>query len=132
MGSVHQGGLLRVNVGNCHFMAGDFGAATKMYRMALDQLPPADRQTRAAVLCNIGAALSRMERYQVTSRLACRQTERPWMATVICDGQKDRQTCPPVGGRANGRGRRTDRAVDGWNCPGLSDCLSLQGKPVGD
>ena len=52
-------GRLRVNIGNIHFEAGEFTAALKQYRMALDSIPAASARLRAKVQRNVGICLVR-------------------------------------------------------------------------
>ena len=54
---------LRVNMGNIHFEQGNFPSAVKMYRMALDQVPPTNRATRMRIQRNLGVAFVRMGNY---------------------------------------------------------------------
>ena len=60
-----QAGRLRVNMGNIYFEQRKFPAAIKMYRMALDQVPPADRSARMRMLRNIAIAFVKLGQYQV-------------------------------------------------------------------
>eukprot|EP00891_Asterochloris_glomerata_P007067 jgi/Astpho2/7067/fgenesh1_pm.00107_%23_31_t len=64
-GKTHaQAGRLRVNMGNIYFEQRKFPAAIKMYRMALDQVPPADRSARMRMLRNIAIAFIKLGQYQ--------------------------------------------------------------------
>ncbi|KAI9223464.1 hypothetical protein BC828DRAFT_375863 [Blastocladiella britannica] len=56
----HQSSRLRVNMGNLYASQNKWSLAIKMYRMALDQLPPAHhRDLRAKVMHNLSSALMR-------------------------------------------------------------------------
>ena len=57
-------GRLRVNMGNIHVRQGNFPAAIKMYRMALDQIPSTAKEVRFKIMKNIGNAFVGMCDYQ--------------------------------------------------------------------
>jgi intraflagellar transport protein 88 len=54
---------VRVNAGNVHYASGEFPAAIKQYRMALDRVSAADKETRAKITRNIACAFARMGQY---------------------------------------------------------------------
>jgi len=60
-----QAGWLRLNMGNIQMEQEQYALAVKMYRMALDQLPPALKRMRLNVQRNIGIAFLRAGRFQV-------------------------------------------------------------------
>ena len=77
-----QAGWLRLNMGNIHLEQEQYAQAVKMYRMALDQLPPALKRMRLNVQRNIGIAFLRSGRYQDALDA---------FATIVADGP-DHQT----------------------------------------
>jgi hypothetical protein len=60
-----QAGRMRVNMGNIYFEQRKFTQAIKMYRMALDQVPGTQKETRYKIMRNIGVAFMRLGQYQV-------------------------------------------------------------------
>ena len=58
-----NGGRLRVNMGNVYYEQGKYPAAIKMYRMALDQITAASKETRFKITRNIACAFLRMGQY---------------------------------------------------------------------
>jgi len=54
---------VRVNAGNVHYASGEFPAAIKQYRMALDRVSAADKETRAKITRNVACAFARMGQY---------------------------------------------------------------------
>ncbi|UMM39847.1 hypothetical protein L5515_016731 [Caenorhabditis briggsae] len=56
-------GRLRVNIGNIHYKRREFTKALKYYRMALDQVPSIQKDTRIKILNNIGVTFVRMGSY---------------------------------------------------------------------
>ncbi|CCD74417.1 Intraflagellar transport protein 88 homolog [Caenorhabditis elegans] len=56
-------GRLKVNIGNIHFRKREFTKALKYYRMALDQVPSIQKDTRIKILNNIGVTFVRMGSY---------------------------------------------------------------------
>ncbi|CAI2356644.1 unnamed protein product [Caenorhabditis sp. 36 PRJEB53466] len=56
-------GRLRVNIGNIHFKKREYPKALKHYRMALDQVPSIQKDTRIKILNNIGVTFVRMGSY---------------------------------------------------------------------
>ena len=58
-----NGGRLRVNMGNVYYEQGKYPAAIKMYRMALDQVTAASKETRFKIMRNIACAFLRMGQY---------------------------------------------------------------------
>ncbi|CAL2049617.1 unnamed protein product [Caenorhabditis brenneri] len=56
-------GRLRVNIGNIYFKKREFTKALKYYRMALDQVPSIQKDTRIKILNNIGVTFVRMGSY---------------------------------------------------------------------
>lgn len=61
--SLHQAGWLRLNMGAIHMAQGDYAAAARQFRMALDFTPPAHRRLRLLAQRNVGLALVRSGRY---------------------------------------------------------------------
>ncbi|GAQ81294.1 hypothetical protein KFL_000760230 [Klebsormidium nitens] len=59
-----QAGRLRVNMGNIYCEQRKYPQAIKMYRMALDQLPATQKETRYKIMRNIGVAFMRLGQYQ--------------------------------------------------------------------
>ena len=57
-------GRLRVNMGNIQMEQGNFPAAIKMYRMALDQIPGTAKELRFKIMRNVGNAFVCMCDYQ--------------------------------------------------------------------
>lgn len=57
-------GRLRVNMGNIHFEQAKYPLAIKMYRMALDQVPPTAKDLRLKIQRNIGNAFVKMGQFQ--------------------------------------------------------------------
>ncbi|XP_032511903.2 intraflagellar transport protein 88 homolog [Danaus plexippus] len=55
---------LKVNMGNIHFKMGEHPKALKLYRMALDQTPTAEKDLRMKVMHNIGLLLVRMGKFR--------------------------------------------------------------------
>ena len=51
-------------MGNIYAEQGNLTGAIKMYRMALDQVPPTQRETRMRIQRNIGCAFARLGSYQ--------------------------------------------------------------------
>lgn len=51
-------------MGNIYYQLAKYGAAIKMWRMALDQLPASARELRGRVLRNIGLAFVKLGQYQ--------------------------------------------------------------------
>ena len=58
-----QSGRLRINMGNIHFEQGEYAAAIKMYRMALDQTPNTGRELRARMFRNIGNSFVKLGQF---------------------------------------------------------------------
>ena len=58
-----NGGRLPVNMGNVYYEQGKYPAAIKMYRMALDQITAASKETRFKITRNIACAFLRMGQY---------------------------------------------------------------------
>ncbi|KAK5981107.1 OSM-5 [Trichostrongylus colubriformis] len=56
-------GRLKVNIGNIYFKKKDYNKAIKYYRMALDQVPSIQKETRINILNNIGVAFIKMGKY---------------------------------------------------------------------
>ncbi|CAI5456116.1 unnamed protein product [Caenorhabditis angaria] len=56
-------GRLKVNIGNIYFRKRDYTKALKYYRMALDQVPSIQKDTRIKILNNIGVTFVRMGNY---------------------------------------------------------------------
>ncbi|VDO06250.1 unnamed protein product [Haemonchus placei] len=56
-------GRLKVNIGNIYFKKKDYNKAIKYYRMALDQVPSIQKETRIKILNNIGVAFIKMGKY---------------------------------------------------------------------
>ncbi|CAJ0594545.1 unnamed protein product [Cylicocyclus nassatus] len=56
-------GRLKVNIGNIYFKKKDYNKAIKYYRMALDQVPSIQKETRIKILNNIGVAFIKMGNY---------------------------------------------------------------------
>ncbi|CAJ0948651.1 unnamed protein product, partial [Mesorhabditis belari] len=56
-------GRLKVNIGNIYFKKKDYEKAIKYYRMALDQVPSVQKETRIKILNNIGVAFIKMGKY---------------------------------------------------------------------
>ncbi|WKX92854.1 hypothetical protein Q1695_010691 [Nippostrongylus brasiliensis] len=56
-------GRLKVNIGNIYFKKKDYAKAIKYYRMALDQVPSIQKETRINILNNIGVAFIKMGKY---------------------------------------------------------------------
>ncbi|CAD6186482.1 unnamed protein product [Caenorhabditis auriculariae] len=56
-------GRLKVNIGNIHFKRKEYNKAIKYYRMALDQVPSIQKETRIKILNNIGIAFVKMGNY---------------------------------------------------------------------
>ena len=54
----------RQDMGRAHYELGDYAAAAKMWRMAVDQTPLADTAVRMGLMRNIGIALLRMELHE--------------------------------------------------------------------
>ena len=54
---------VRVNAGNVHYASGEFPAAIKQYRMALDRVSAADKETRAKITRNVACAFARMGQF---------------------------------------------------------------------
>lgn len=52
-------------MGNIYFEQRKFPQAIKMYRMALDQVPGTQKETRYKIMRNIGVAFMRLGQYQV-------------------------------------------------------------------
>lgn len=50
-------------MGNVHFEQGKYPSAIKMYRMALDALPPAAAYQRSRLMTNIGLAFVQLGQY---------------------------------------------------------------------
>jgi intraflagellar transport protein 88 len=50
-------------MGNVHFEQGKYPSAIKMYRMALDALPPSAAYQRARLMTNIGLAFVQLGQY---------------------------------------------------------------------
>jgi len=59
-----QSGRLRVNMGNIYYEQKKFPQAIKMYRMALDQIPPTGKEIRFKIFRNIGNAFVRLGQFQ--------------------------------------------------------------------
>ncbi|KAJ3328876.1 Intraflagellar transport protein 88, partial [Gonapodya sp. JEL0774] len=59
----NQSGRLRVNMGNCYFEQGNYPQAIKMYRMALDGIPNANKTIRLKIIKNIGIAFTKLGKY---------------------------------------------------------------------
>lgn len=59
-----QSGRLRVNMGNIYYQERKYPVAIKMYRMALDQIPNTNKETRLNIMRNIGNAFVRMGQFQ--------------------------------------------------------------------
>ncbi|XP_052751639.1 intraflagellar transport protein 88 homolog isoform X2 [Galleria mellonella] len=55
---------LKVNMGNIYFKMGEHPKALKLYRMALDQTPTAEKDLRMKVMHNIGLLLVRMGKFR--------------------------------------------------------------------
>ena len=75
--SFSQSGRLRINMGNIYFEQEKFPNAIKMYRMALDQLPPTAKEVRFKVMRNIGIAFLRMGQYGGVSLTSFRVQSHP-------------------------------------------------------
>eukprot|EP01083_Nonionella_stella_P006310 18353_1 len=58
-----QAGRLRVNMGNIYYAQRKFPAAIKMYRMAMDQIGSASKETRFRIMKNIGQAFVRLGQF---------------------------------------------------------------------
>lgn len=56
---------VRLAMGAAHYELGEYPAALKMWRMAVDGTPLADTGARMAIMRNIGIVLLRLQRYQV-------------------------------------------------------------------
>uniref|UniRef100_A0A915BR99 Tetratricopeptide repeat-like domain-containing protein n=1 Tax=Parascaris univalens TaxID=6257 RepID=A0A915BR99_PARUN len=56
-------GRLKVNIGNIYFKKKDYKKAIKYYRMALDQVPSVQKDTRIKILNNIGVAFIKCGEY---------------------------------------------------------------------
>uniref|UniRef100_A0A914XBJ9 Intraflagellar transport 88 n=1 Tax=Plectus sambesii TaxID=2011161 RepID=A0A914XBJ9_9BILA len=56
-------GRLKVNIGNIYFKKKDYSKAIKYYRMALDQVPNVQKETRIKILNNIGVAFVKLGKY---------------------------------------------------------------------
>ena len=74
-------------MGNIYFEQRKFPAAIKMYRMALDQVPPADRSARTRMLRNIAIAFVKLGQYQV-----CPQSQVHGRRSLLCGISSD--ACP--------------------------------------
>ena len=74
-------------MGNIYFEQRKFPAAIKMYRMALDQVPPADRSARMRMLRNIAIAFIKLGQYQV-----CLQSQVHGRRSLLCGISCD--ACP--------------------------------------
>lgn len=57
-------GRVKVNAGNVHFGRGDYSEALKQFKMALDQIKPANKHLRLRVERNLGATLIKLGRFQ--------------------------------------------------------------------
>eukprot|EP01028_Stygiella_incarcerata_P013164 TRINITY_DN81579_c0_g1_i1.p1 TRINITY_DN81579_c0_g1~~TRINITY_DN81579_c0_g1_i1.p1 ORF type:complete len:850 (-),score=260.43 TRINITY_DN81579_c0_g1_i1:223-2508(-) len=60
---------IRVNMGNIYFRQKKFSQAIKMYRMALDEVPPEYASVRFKVMKNIGNTYVQMKQYQDAMRV---------------------------------------------------------------
>ncbi|KHN84582.1 Intraflagellar transport protein 88 -like protein [Toxocara canis] len=60
-------GRLKVNIGNIYFKKKDYKKAIKYYRMALDQVPNVQKDTRIKILNNIGVAFIKCGEYDEAS-----------------------------------------------------------------
>lgn len=102
-----QAGWLRVNMGNIHLEEGLYAQAIKMYRMALDQLPPTLKRLRLNVMRNIGITFLRAGRFQVGSVCLHSITAqgRAWMCLDTCSSTRclhaNRQP-PTISGEVKG------------------------------
>ncbi len=65
----------RVKTGCLLFERLDFLSAVKQWRIAVDQIPLAEKTARSAIMRNIGIAFVHLERYQV-GYLSCRARTR--------------------------------------------------------
>jgi hypothetical protein len=66
-------------MGNIHFEQSKFPQAIKMYRMALDQVPGTQKETRYKIMRNIGVAFMRLGQYQVSNAApSVRWLPLPW------------------------------------------------------
>jgi hypothetical protein len=79
-----QAGRVRVNMGNVHYGQESYGAALKMYRMALDGLGAgfADASMKARIQCNIGLTLLKLGDVQVISPPLCWEASYFWVTHV--------------------------------------------------
>eukprot|EP00199_Chlamydomonas_sp_CCMP681_P001067 CAMPEP_0119114344 /NCGR_PEP_ID=MMETSP1180-20130426/47219_1 /TAXON_ID=3052 ORGANISM="Chlamydomonas cf sp, Strain CCMP681" /NCGR_SAMPLE_ID=MMETSP1180 /ASSEMBLY_ACC=CAM_ASM_000741 /LENGTH=751 /DNA_ID=CAMNT_0007102849 /DNA_START=106 /DNA_END=2357 /DNA_ORIENTATION=- len=59
-----NGGRLRINMGNVYFEQKKYSSAIKMYRMALDQVPATNKESRFKIMRNIGLSFVKMGQYQ--------------------------------------------------------------------
>jgi hypothetical protein len=84
-----QAGWLRLNMGNIHLEQEQYAQAVKMYRMALDQLPPALKRMRLNVQRNVGIAFLRAGRFQV-GRRRCAGS---WMRIGVGGSMQHRWVC---------------------------------------
>lgn len=58
-----NGTRLKMNMGNIYYEMGMYSKAIKMYRMALDQVPPNQKELRLKITHNIGIILIKMGQY---------------------------------------------------------------------
>ncbi|CAI4226801.1 unnamed protein product [Auanema sp. JU1783] len=56
-------GRLKVNIANIHFKKKEYNKALKYYRMALDQIPSIQKETKIKILNNIGVCFIRIGKY---------------------------------------------------------------------
>lgn len=54
---------MKLNVGKIYYLQGNFSKAVKFYRMALDQIPTTQRDTRMKIMKNIGLTFVRMNQF---------------------------------------------------------------------
>jgi intraflagellar transport protein 88 len=59
-----QSGRLRVNMGNIHFEQKNYVLAIRMYRLALEEIPPSGRELRFKVMRNIGNSFVKMGQFK--------------------------------------------------------------------
>lgn len=54
---------MKLNIGHIHSLQGHYAKAVKFYRMALDQIPTTQKETRMKIMKNIGLTFVRMNQF---------------------------------------------------------------------